>query len=95
MVNTNHYLNRSEIAHKRALSDQEASQYIGMSESWLRHARVAGPRKGRLSGPCFIKMGRTVRYLIEDLDHWLEQFQRLEHLAQHDSKVNLLKSPAL
>lgn len=66
---------------KRALSDKEASIYIGMSESWLRHNRITGPREGRIPAPKFIKINRTVRYLKEDLDEWLEQFQRKTHLS--------------
>ncbi len=67
---------------KRALSDREASRYIGMSSSWLRHSRIDGVRLNRIAAPPFIKIGRSVRYLIEDLDAWLEQFQKLNHLAQ-------------
>lgn len=68
---------------KRALTNQEASLYIGMSQSWLRHMRIKGACLNNLAGPCFIKVGRSVRYLREDLDTWLEHFQRCEHLAQH------------
>lgn len=67
---------------KRALTDQEASGYIGMSISWLRHGRITGDRFERIPHPQFIKIGRSVRYLIEDLDRWLEQFKKLDHLAQ-------------
>jgi hypothetical protein len=67
---------------KRSLKDKEASIYIGMSSSWLRHSRIEGAGSGRLQGPQFIKVGRCVRYLIEDLDLWLEKFQKLDHLAQ-------------
>ena len=67
---------------KRAFKDKEAGFYIGMSESWLRHSRIEGARFGCIPGPRFIKIGRSVRYLIEDLDNWLEKFQKLNHLAQ-------------
>lgn len=67
---------------KRALTDKEASVYIGMSASWLRHSRITGCRLDRIPPPVFIKIGRSVRYLIEDLDNWLEKFKKLEHLAQ-------------
>ncbi len=70
---------------KRALTDQEASLYVGMSQSWLRHIRIKGACLNGLAGPRFIKVGRSVRYLREDLDIWLEHFQRWEHLAQHYS----------
>ncbi len=66
----------------RALSEQEASAYIGMSRSYLRQARMEGNRDNRTPAPPFIKIGRSVRYLREDLDTWLNQFSRLEHLGQ-------------
>ena len=66
---------------KRALSDKEASAYIGMSQSWLRHSRIEGSRMNRIPRLPFIKIGRSVRYLIEDLDAWLEKFQKLDHLG--------------
>ena len=34
---------------KRSLKDKEASEYIGMSESWLRHNRISGQRFGRVA----------------------------------------------
>ena len=76
---------------KRALKDKEASAYIGMSISWLRHGRIEGSRLDRIPRPRFIKIGQSVRYLIEDLDAWLENFQRCEHLAQHYFEKSLKK----
>ena len=58
---------------KRALTDPEASKYIGMSESFLRQSRMNGDRQNRTPGPLYIKIGRAVRYLIEDLDAWLDE----------------------
>ena len=61
---------------KRALTELEASCYIGMSRSFLRQARMNGDRVGRTSGPHWIRIGsRTIRYLKEDLNAWLEQFK--------------------
>ncbi len=47
----------------RALSEQEASQYIGMSRSFLRQSRMEGDRINRTPAPPFIKIGRSIRYL--------------------------------
>lgn len=58
---------------KRALTDEETARYIGMSESFLRQSRMNGDRLNRTPGPRYIKIGRAVRYLIEDLDDWLEE----------------------
>ena len=67
---------------KRALTEQETSEYIGMSRSFLRQSRMEGNRTNRTPAPPFIKIGRAVRYLIEDLDRWLDGFYKLEHLNQ-------------
>ena len=67
---------------KRALTEIETSAYIGMSRSFLRQARMDGNGEARTPAPRFIKIGRSVRYLIEDLDKWLDAFHRLEHLGQ-------------
>lgn len=66
----------------RLLSETEASAYIGMSKSYLRKARMEGNRRNRTPAPKFIKIDRTVRYPIEELDAWLNTFHRLEHLGQ-------------
>ncbi len=58
---------------KRALTDEETARYIGMSESFLRQSRMNGDRHNRTPGPKYLKIGRAVRYLKEDLDIWLEQ----------------------
>ncbi|PKF78223.1 DNA-binding protein [Vibrio sp. vnigr-6D03] len=65
---------------KRAFTEQETAEYIGMSRSFLRQARMEGQRKNRTIAPPFIKIGRAVRYLKEDLDLWLESHTKLAHL---------------
>lgn len=68
---------------QRALTELEAASYIGMSRSYLAQARMDGQRATRTPAPPFIKIGRSVRYLREDLDRWLDNFMKLEHLGQH------------
>jgi len=68
--------------NKRALSEIETAEYIGMSRSFLRQSRMEGNRDNRTPAPPFIKIGRAVRYLRDDLDNWLNSFNRLEHLGQ-------------
>jgi len=60
----------------RALTEHEAARYVGMSRSFLRQDRMNGGREGRTPGPAFLKIGRSVRYLKEDLDKWLERFRQ-------------------
>ena len=68
----------------RLLSEKEASQYICMSRSYLRQARMDGNRENRTPAPPFIKIGRSVRYLREDLDSWMNSFVRRTHLYQDE-----------
>ena len=49
------------------LNNKQAADYIGVSPSTLNSWRVRNP-----DGPRFIKVGRSVRYLKNDLDQWLE-----------------------
>lgn len=67
-------MNQTEMT-KRALNDREAAAYLGMSVSFLRQDRLNGHREGQTPGPRWIKIGRSVRYLREDLDEWLEQLK--------------------
>ena len=55
------------------LTDRGAALYIGMSESWLRQSRVTG----NSCAPPYIKIGRAVRYLREDLDLWLRSKRQI------------------
>ena len=50
---------------KRYLNPVEASEYIGVSSSWLAKLRLYG------GGPRYSKIGRNIRYATEELDAWL------------------------
>lgn len=58
---------------RRCLTEKEAAPYIGMSRSFLRQSRMNGKRRNRTPGPPFIKIGRKVLYLEDDLNAWLEE----------------------
>lgn len=49
----------------RALDEDAAVEYCGSSASTFQKLRIYG------GGPAYIKMGRRVAYLIDDLDKWL------------------------
>jgi len=63
------------MMNKRCFTEKEAAQYIAMSRSFLRQDRMNGFRKERTPGPHYIKIGRSIRYLKEDLDMWLEKYR--------------------
>jgi len=56
----------------RAMSEIEAAIYIKMSRSFLRQDRMNGIRHNRTPGPRFVRIGRRIRYLKDDLDQWLQ-----------------------
>ncbi len=58
---------------RRCLTEKEAAHYIGMSVSFLRRDRMEGVIGKSTPGPKWLKIGRSVRYLKEELDNWLEK----------------------
>ena len=71
-VQNKSFLTPSGGPHKhRLLTEKQAAPYIGMSRSFLRQSRMNGKRENRTPGPPFLKIGRKVLYLAEDLDAWL------------------------
>ncbi len=56
-----------------AFNEIEAASYIGMSRSFLAISRMDGDRDGRTPGPPYVKVGRRVIYLKDDLDAWLSE----------------------
>jgi predicted DNA-binding transcriptional regulator AlpA len=54
-----------ETTPSTALTERDAAVYLNYSRAYLRVSR----RMGR--GPAFIRIGRSIRYRIQDLDQWL------------------------
>jgi hypothetical protein len=48
------------------VNERDAAPYIGMSVPFLRAARL-----GRTEGPAFIRIGRAIRYRVQDLDAFI------------------------
>jgi predicted DNA-binding transcriptional regulator AlpA len=55
------------IGLRPLVNEVVASQYVGLGRSSMKKNRVHG------TGPLYIKLGRSVRYRIEDLDAWIEK----------------------
>jgi hypothetical protein len=64
------------VSKHRILTEMQAAPYIGMSRSFLRQSRMNGRRSTRTAGPPFLKIGRKVLYLADDLDAWLLEHRR-------------------
>jgi hypothetical protein len=58
------------------LSSNNAANFLGYSDNTLRNSRYTGTLAG-VDAPPHIKLGKSVRYSIEDLNHWLIQFNHL------------------
>jgi len=50
---------------KPTLNCADAAKYVGLSVWWMKQAR----RTGR--GPAYLRIGRTIRYRVDDLDDWI------------------------
>lgn len=48
------------------LSQNQLADYIGKSTSWCERARWSG------EGPRFFKLGKHIRYRIEDVQAWID-----------------------
>lgn len=61
---------------KRGLSEEETAEYLGVSRSTLRQGRMNGQRVNRIPPPPFVRLGRKIVYLRDDLDAWLEEHRQ-------------------
>lgn len=52
--------------HPQSLNEADAAAYIGSSRDYMKKKRRFG------GGPPFIRIGRMIRYRVDDLDRWLE-----------------------
>ena len=64
-------MNKSKKQYDKMLTDIEAAKYIGMSVQFLRKRRVEGIRDSMTSGPKYVRLGRAIRYQINELDSWI------------------------
>jgi hypothetical protein len=51
----------------KLLSTEKAAMCLSVSIHWLKASRF----RPELDGPPFVKIGRTVRYDIRDLEEWI------------------------
>lgn len=58
---------QSERDKSRYFDNREAAAYLRVSESFLNKTRHFG------TGPRFYRIGRTIRYAVEDLDDWMSE----------------------
>jgi len=59
--------NTTQTQPTTVMTVQQAAEYLGLAVSTLNKWRCLG------GGPVFIKMGRAVRYRLEDINAFIEQ----------------------
>lgn len=59
----------------KTLTEAQASAYLGVSSATLRQGRCDGRRNNRMPPPPFVRLGRKILYLRDDLDQWLETYR--------------------
>lgn len=64
-----------ELITPRGMSESEAAIYIGVARISLRQGRCEGRREKRMPPPPFIRLGKRIIYLKDDLDRWLEMYR--------------------
>ena len=55
------------------LKEQQAAEILGLKPGTIRNSRHTGMLAG-VDAPPFLKMGRTIRYRLEDVLAWRDQF---------------------
>ena len=63
----NQYSNSRNSALLELLATREVAHLLGISHKTLERMRMEG------TGPKFIKVGRSVRYRLSDVQEWIEQ----------------------
>lgn len=63
----------------RVLTEKQAAPYVGLSESTLRQSRCKSG--GEIDAPPWVKFGKAVRYVVDDLDAWIERHRTAEASA--------------
>lgn len=74
--NMKHTVNKNEM-DRRGYSEEEAAHYLGISRISLRQGRMEGRRENRMPPPPFVRLGRKILYLKDDLDRWLENHRQV------------------
>jgi len=71
------------MLNRRYLDTREAAAYMGLSASWLAHARMRG------EGPAWIPVAgtRIIKYEASDLDDWMVSMKVCGGRPQQSPKV--------
>lgn len=65
-----------EQIKQKLVTEREACHYLGVSRSFLAQGRMDGDFPNRTPTPPYYKIGRLVRYSLDDLDAWLDKYRK-------------------
>lgn len=65
----------------KGLKSLDSDRYLGFPPGTLKLARHTGTLYGQ-EPPSFLKIGRSVLYLRDDLDLWITQFKKYRTTAE-------------
>jgi len=63
-----------EVNIPTLLNQRQVAELVGKSEAWLERSRWSGS-----GGPPYRKIGRSVRYHLEDVLEWLESQPKISN----------------
>ena len=66
---------------KALLKSREAAEYIGYSDVAIRRSRFT-KTLGGIEAPIYLKIGRTVRYEVAELDKWIAAISKSEVIKE-------------
>ena len=69
---------------KQVYSTSETAHYLGVCKSDIDKSRVTGELRGH-PAPSFIKLGRSIRYRVEDLNKWLKERPSFSSIAEESA----------
>lgn len=55
------------------VTEEEAAELLSVSRQFLRKSRIEGNRSGHADGPPYVRVGRCIRYDVNDLKTWIER----------------------
>jgi len=55
---------------KRLATERKTAEYLGCAPATLRQSRWSGRLFGK-PAPAFLRLGRSIRYDLDSIDHWL------------------------
>ena len=62
---------------KRLFSEAEAAHYLDISKHTLRKQRSDGERENYMPVVPFIQLGRSIKYVKEDLDAYIDHLKEV------------------